>query len=51
VCPAGGGGGIFRERRAAPPRGAWMARVKKIFGFVMLGVAEYYLIKMGQVLL
>jgi len=28
-----------------------MIRVKKIFGLVMLGVAEYYLIKMGQVLL
>jgi thiol:disulfide interchange protein DsbD len=34
-----------------PRAGIWMLRVKKIFGFVMLGVAEYYLIKMGQVLL
>jgi thiol:disulfide interchange protein DsbD len=34
-----------------PRAGEWMVRVKKIFGFVMLGVAEYYLIKMGQVLL
>jgi thiol:disulfide interchange protein DsbD len=34
-----------------PKAGAWMLRVKRIFGFVMLGVAEYYLIKMGQVLL
>jgi len=34
-----------------PRAGEWMIRVKKIFGFVMLGVAEYYLIKMGQVLL
>lgn len=34
-----------------PRAGAWMARVKRFFGLVMLGVAEYYLIKMGQVLL
>jgi cytochrome c-type biogenesis protein len=34
-----------------PRAGAWMLRVKRFFGFVMLGVAEYYLIKMGQVLL
>ena len=34
-----------------PKAGAWMLRVKRIFGFVMLGVAEYYLVKMGQVLL
>ena len=40
-------GGAARLPRA----GMWMVRVKRIFGFVMLGVAEYYLIKMGQVLL
>ena len=34
-----------------PRAGLWMARIKKIFGFVMLGVAEYYLIKMGQLLI
>jgi thiol:disulfide interchange protein DsbD len=34
-----------------PRAGAWMVRVKRLFGLVMLGVAEYYLIKMGQVLL
>jgi len=34
-----------------PRAGAWMLRVKKVFGFIMLGVAEYYLVKMGQVLL
>jgi cytochrome c-type biogenesis protein len=34
-----------------PRAGAWMLRVKRFFGFVMLGVAECYLIKMGQVLL
>jgi thiol:disulfide interchange protein DsbD len=34
-----------------PRAGAWMLRVKRLFGLVMLGMAEYYLIKMGQVLL
>jgi cytochrome c-type biogenesis protein len=34
-----------------PRAGVWMLRVKKVFGLVMLGVAEYYLIKMGQLLL
>ena len=44
--------GVSSGSAARLPRaGMWMARVKRIFGFVMLGVAEYYLIKMGQVLL
>jgi thiol:disulfide interchange protein DsbD len=34
-----------------PRAGMWMVRVKKLFAFVMLGVAEYYLVKMGQGLL
>ena len=34
-----------------PRAGLWMVRVKKFFGIVMLGVAEYYLIKMGQLLI
>ena len=34
-----------------PRAGVWMLRVKRLFGFIMLGVAEYYLVKMGQVLL
>jgi cytochrome c-type biogenesis protein len=34
-----------------PRSGAWMSWVKRGFGFVMLGVAEYYLIKMGQLLI
>ncbi len=34
-----------------PRAGVWMVRVKKVFAFVMLGVAEYYLIKMGQLLI
>ena len=33
-----------------PRSGAWMMWVKRGFGFVMLGVAEYYFIKMGQLL-
>ena len=32
-----------------PRAGAWMLWVKKLFAFIMLGMAEYYLIKMGQV--
>jgi thiol:disulfide interchange protein DsbD len=44
--------GVSSGTAARLPRaGAWMLKVKKIFGFVMLGMAEYYLIKMGQVLL
>jgi len=34
-----------------PRAGAWMMWVKKIFAIVMLGAAEYYLIKMGQLLI
>jgi thiol:disulfide interchange protein DsbD len=34
-----------------PRAGAWMLRIKKLFGFILLGVAEYYFVKMGQVLL
>ena len=40
-------GGLARLPRA----GAWMLTVKKVFAFVMLGAAEYYLIKMGQLLI
>jgi cytochrome c-type biogenesis protein len=44
--------GVSSGKAAGLPKaGAWMLRVKRFFGFVMLGVAEYYLIKMGQVLL
>lgn len=32
-----------------PRSGVWMTWIKRAFGLVMLGVAEYYLIKMGQV--
>ena len=34
-----------------PRSGRWMIWVKRGFGLVMLGVAEYYLIKMGQLLI
>jgi cytochrome c-type biogenesis protein len=34
-----------------PKAGLWMVRVKKFFGLVMIGVAQYYLIKMGQLLI
>jgi len=34
-----------------PRSGAWMSWVKRGFGLVMLGAAEYYLIKMGQLLI
>ena len=34
-----------------PRSGAWMNWIKRGFGFVMLAVAEYYLIKMGQLLI
>lgn len=34
-----------------PRAGLWMVWVKRIFALVMLGVAEYYLVKMGQVLI
>lgn len=40
-------GGLARLPRA----GAWMLVVKKVFALVMLGAAEYYLIKMGQLLI
>ena len=32
-----------------PRAGMWMVYVKRGFAFIMLGMAEYYLIKMGQV--
>ena len=34
-----------------PRSGTWMLWVKRAFGFIMLAVAEYYLIKMGQLLI
>lgn len=44
--------GISSGALARLPRsGRWMNWVKRAFGLVMLGVAEYYLIKMGQLLI
>lgn len=34
-----------------PRSGTWMTWIKRGFGFLMLGVAEYYLIRMGQLLI
>lgn len=43
--------GLFSGTLATLPKaGAWMAWIKKAAGVIMLGVAEYYFIKMGQVL-
>lgn len=33
-----------------PRAGAWMLWVKRLFAFVMLGVAEYYLVEMGKLM-
>jgi thiol:disulfide interchange protein DsbD len=43
--------GLFSGAAARLPRaGAWMVWVKRGFAFVMIGVAEYYLIEMGKLL-
>ena len=42
-----GSGTIARLPRA----GVWMLWVKRFFAIVMIGVAEYYLVKMGQLIL
>ena len=44
--------GISSGTLARLPRaGAWMLWIKRAFAVIMLGVAEYYLIKMGQLTL
>jgi cytochrome c-type biogenesis protein len=44
--------GIFSGALARLPRaGEWMIWVKRIFALIMLGVAEYYLVQMGQLLI
>lgn len=41
--------GTFSGIAAALPKsGGWMTGVKKVFGLLMLGLAEYYLIQAGQ---
>ena len=43
--------GTFAGLLTAMPRsGVWMERIKKGFGWLMLGVAEYFLILMGEAL-
>jgi thiol:disulfide interchange protein DsbD len=43
--------GLFSGSIARLPRaGAWMVWVKRLFALIMIGVAEYYLVKMGQLL-
>jgi len=42
--------GLFSGSVTALPRaGSWMVWVKKLSGVVLLGMAEYYFIQMGQV--
>ena len=44
--------GLFSGTLARLPRaGAWMVWVKRIFALIMLAVAEYYLVQMGQLLI
>jgi cytochrome c-type biogenesis protein len=44
--------GLFSGTVARLPRaGAWMLWVKRIFALIMLGVAEYYLVQMGLLLI
>jgi thiol:disulfide interchange protein DsbD len=41
--------GTFSGLATALPRpGPWMVVVKKVLGLLMLGLAEYYLIRAGQ---
>lgn len=43
--------GLFSGALTRLPRaGAWMLWIKRIFAVIMIGVAEYYLVKMGQLL-
>jgi thiol:disulfide interchange protein DsbD len=34
-----------------PRAGAWMLWIKRVFALLMIGVAEYYLVKMGELLI
>ena len=44
--------GLFSGTLARLPKaGAWMVWVKRGFALIMLGVAEYYLVQMGQLLI
>jgi cytochrome c-type biogenesis protein len=44
--------GLFSGTLARLPRaGEWMVWVKRVFALIMLAVAEYYLVQMGQLLI
>jgi thiol:disulfide interchange protein DsbD len=44
--------GLFSGTLARLPRaGLWMLWIKRMFALIMLGVAEYYLVQMGQLLI
>lgn len=44
--------GLFAGALGALPRaGAWMLWIKRAFAVIMIGVAEYYLMQMGQLLI
>ncbi len=44
--------GLFSGTLVRLPRaGAWMIWVKRAFALIMLGVAEYYLVQMGQLMI
>lgn len=44
--------GTFSGILASLPRsGEWMAKIKKVLGLAMIGLGEYFLIKMGQLML
>ncbi len=43
--------GTFSGILAGLPRsGEWMVKIKKLLGFVMIGLGEYFLIQMGQLM-
>jgi hypothetical protein len=48
--PAGGGGTGERRGGGAAGAGAWTVWVRRAGGVVLLGMAEYYFIRMGSVL-
>ena len=44
--------GLFSGTLARLPRaGMWMLWIKRAFALIMLAVAEYYLVQMGQLLI
>jgi thiol:disulfide interchange protein DsbD len=44
--------GLFSGALARLPKaGGWMVWIKRLFALIMLGVAEYYLVQMGQLLI